>query len=127
MDFIPDPTADAVLVGGVEIEQVLFNLLRNAVQAMEHVDHGKIRISNRLCDGMVEVRIEDSGDGISSDPDGQLFLPIATEKANGLGMGLAICRMIIETHGGKIWFGGSELGGAAACFTIPAMRAIQAG
>lgn len=116
------PAADAVLVDGIEIRQVLFNLMRNALQAMTDTTDRRLGITSRSDGSMVEVRIEDSGCGIHNDRTGQLFLPLNSNKIDGMGLGLFICRMIVEAHHGKIWFEHSELGGAAVHFTVPAMR-----
>ena len=122
VQVIPNSVVDDVLVDGIEIQQVIVNLVRNALQAMGGKGLRVLRISMSSCEVMAQVTIEDSGDGISTDHDCQMFLPFATGKADGLGLGLSICRMIVEAHNGKIWFGSSDLGGAAVHFTVPLMR-----
>lgn len=119
-----DPTADSVLVDRIQIQQVLVNLIRNAIDAM--LD-SKIRClalrTARDGKGLVEVTIEDTGSGISEAIAAQLFQPFVTSKQNGMGIGLSICRTIIEAHGGRIWFEPGANGGTAFHFTVPSGEA----
>lgn len=119
VQIIPDSAADAVLVDGIEIQQVVVNLVRNALQAMGGKGSRALRISVTKCEVMAKVTIEDSGDGISLDHDYQMFLPFCTNKSDGLGLGLSICQMIVEAHNGKIWFGRSDLGGRQSTLLSP--------
>jgi two-component system, LuxR family, sensor kinase FixL len=114
-----DVAADEVLVDGVEVEQVVFNLVRNALQAMEGQLPRVIRLSSVAASAMLEVIVEDSGPGLDTERQEQLFVPFASSKPGGLGLGLMICQTIIEAHGGRIWATQSDLGGAAFHFTIP--------
>ena len=114
-----DKEADAILADGVHIQQVIFNLARNALQAMHGRQNSIIQVSSMKCDAMVEVVVEDSGGGLSETEQQQLFLPFNTSKPDGLGVGLSICRTIVEGHDGQIWSARSELGGAAFHFTLP--------
>ncbi|WP_169053463.1 sensor histidine kinase [Alteraurantiacibacter aquimixticola] len=118
------PEADAVLVDGVQIEQVLFNLLRNAFQAMKHEGEAVIRVISKPDRAMTEVAIEDSGPGMDGEKQQLLFRPFNSAKPEGMGVGLSICRAIVEAHGGKLWIETSSLGGAGFHFTVP--RVIQA-
>ncbi|HWU01540.1 MAG TPA: ATP-binding protein [Novosphingobium sp.] len=120
-----DDTAETVLVDGIQIQQVIFNLLRNAIQAMGGKSDQRLRISSTGRDQMVEVVIEDSGGGISPEYEMQLFLPFSTTKIDGMGLGLSIVKMIVEAHGGRIWLGSSDLGGCAFHFTIPVMQSMM--
>lgn len=127
IDIVIDPAGDEVLADGIQIQQVLFNLVRNALQAMANQDERHLRIWSRLCGPMVEVVIEDSGTGITPDHEEQLFLPFNTKKINGLGLGLTIVKMIVEAHGGRINVGASAWGGCAFRFTIPVVPSMMEG
>ncbi|WP_171982472.1 ATP-binding protein [Sphingomonas sp. LM7] len=103
----------------VQIQQVLLNLIRNAAQAVAHADHPQVLVSSRREEaGMVMVSVADNGKGLPEHV-GDLFAPFSTTRRNGLGIGLSICRTIVDSYGGKIWSGTSPLGGAAICFTLP--------
>lgn len=115
-----DPAAEQLLVDRIQIQQVLFNLLRNAIEAMEGSQFKRLELaSRRVQDGMVEVVVADSGPGLAPEIAEQLFEPFMTSKPAGMGLGLSICRTIIEAHGGKIWTEASPLGGVAFHFTLP--------
>lgn len=114
-----DPDADIVLVDPVQIEQVIFNLLRNAFQAMAHVGDARIQVVSHADGAMTELIVEDSGPGLLPEIEQSLFEKHNSSKPDGMGMGLAICRLIVEAHGGKLWAGRSSLGGAAFHFTVP--------
>lgn len=110
-----------VLVDRIQIQQVLLNLIRNAVQAMADTDFPHVRVSSEPGeDGMIVVTVADNGTGLSREVAARLFQPFLSTKADGMGLGLSICRTIIQAHGGKIWAGPSALGGAAFHFTVPA-------
>jgi C4-dicarboxylate-specific signal transduction histidine kinase len=97
--------APAILGDRVQIQQVLMNLIMNAAQAMEHTESRRreLSISVSRRDGMAIVSVRDHGGGIADlDPD-RIFEPFVTTKPEGLGMGLSICRSIVEGHGGRIW------------------------
>ncbi|WP_271412232.1 AAA family ATPase [Pseudomonas sp. Q1-7] len=105
----------------VELQQVLLNLIVNALEAMGGVDaprHLHIATAEDA-DGSVRVTVSDTGPGFATPSSEQLFAPFYTTKPSGLGMGLSICRSIIETHGGRMWAGANPPRGAAVQFTLP--------
>ena len=115
-----DPDAEQLLVDRIQIQQVMLNLFRNAVEAMEASPFRRLELdSKRDGDGFVRVIVADSGPGLAPEIVAQLFQPFMTTKPAGMGLGLSICRTIIEAHGGKIWTEPSPLGGIAFHFTLP--------
>lgn len=112
--------AGPILVDKVQIQQVALNLIRNAIDAMGAAARRELRIgAGRTEDGMVLVTVEDSGPGIAPEMMQRLFQPFVTTKANGMGVGLSICRTIVEAHGGRIWAENRPDGGAIFAFTLP--------
>lgn len=107
--------ADAVLV-----EQLLVNLARNAVEAMTAAgtESPRLSVSVEENDEAVEICVADNGPGLSVDAREHLFEPFHTSKADGVGLGLAICRSIVEVHGGRMWAGNATDGGAAFYVTL---------
>ena len=115
-----DPLADQVLVDRIQIQQVLVNLIRNAIDAMVASPVRCLTIRTELeRSGYVCVNIEDSGSGICEDVEKQLFQPFVTSKKSGMGIGLSICRTIVEAHGGRIWFEPAPDAGTIFYFTLP--------
>ena len=114
-----DPEVDDVLVNRIQIQQVLLNLIRNAIEAMEGSPVRRLLItSKKMPDGMVRISVSDSGPGLAPEVAEKLFQPFVTTKPEGMGIGLSICQTIIEAHEGKIWADPSQLGGAAFHFTL---------
>lgn len=112
---------DHVMVDRIQIQQVLTNLMRNAVEAMRDSPRKELRVGIKPKQGGdVEVVVEDSGTGIPDEIADQLFKPFTTTKAGGMGIGLSISKRIIEAHGGQITVARSSLGGARFSFTLPA-------
>ncbi len=114
------PDAAHVAADRVQIQQVLFNLLRNAMEAMEQSTRREIVISTAPGGtGMVEVCVADTGPGLAPAVWANLFRPFVTTKDNGMGVGLSICRSIVETHGGRLWAEDNPGGGTVFRFTLP--------
>ena len=117
-----DPGLDLVLVDKVQIQQVILNLVRNAIESMEQSDRRELTIATeRDPDGMAAVKVSDTGTGISPDVASQLFQPFITTKPHGLGVGLSISRTIVESHGGRITVGPNPQGGTIFRFTVRAV------
>jgi two-component system, LuxR family, sensor kinase FixL len=116
-----DPAVDLVLVDKVQIQQVLLNLLRNAVEAMQASQRRELVISTTAGDDdMVAVGVVDTGSGIAAELMSQLFQPFVTNKRHGMGVGLSICRTIVEAHGGQITVEPNPAGGTIFQFTVRA-------
>jgi two-component system, LuxR family, sensor kinase FixL len=122
-----DPEAGHVAADRVQIQQVLFNLLRNAVEAMEHSTRREIVITVATSGAdMVEIGIADTGPGLAPEVRANLFRPFVTTKDNGMGVGLSICHSIVETHGGRLWAEDNPGGGTVFRFTLPRALAADA-
>jgi two-component system, LuxR family, sensor kinase FixL len=110
-----------VLVDGVQIQQVVLNLVRNAVEAMEAVERRELTIATRTIaeSGMAEVDVIDSGPGIAPELGERLFQPFVTTKKTGMGLGLSICREIVEAHRGRLTAEPNPAGGAIFRLGLP--------
>ncbi|MET0310345.1 MAG: ATP-binding protein [Sphingomonas sp.] len=116
-----DPDIHRVAADKVQIQQVLLNLLRNGCEAAAGHDTPEVIVSSRReADGMVLICVEDNGPGIPPEI-GDIFSPFASSKAHGLGLGLSICRAIVDSYGGHIWCEQGRTTGAAVCFTLPSL------
>lgn len=108
------------LVDRVQMQQVLVNLIRNAIDAMEGVvDRPRLIRIRAFPDGAQSVRFELQDHGVGLREPERVFEPFFTTKQNGMGMGLAICRSIIESHNGRLWIATSGPGGTTLAFTLP--------
>jgi C4-dicarboxylate-specific signal transduction histidine kinase len=118
-DSLPDVFADPIL-----IEQVLLNLLKNGLESMEQSAVETLLVNVTLHDNQIEVAVTDRGHGLS-DPE-RLFEPFFSTKSEGLGMGLNICRTIIESHHGRLWAVSNPEGGTTFRFTLPCVSSLEA-
>lgn len=119
--FNLDPQHDLVLVDRVQIQQVLVNLFRNALEAMAHSSRRELVASNApAADDMIEIVVSDTGSGFGDGVEQSLFQTFFTTKETGMGVGLSISRSIIEAHGGRMWAETNAAGGATFRFTLPA-------
>ncbi|MBN9696003.1 MAG: PAS domain S-box protein [Zoogloea sp.] len=122
-DDLPPVFADAVMV-----EQVVLNLVKNGIEAMAETpaDDRFVTVSARLITaGQVEVSIADRGHGLSDEARERLFSPFYTTKTEGMGMGLNICRSIVEFHEGHLWVDSNPAGGCIFRFTLPLENAVE--
>jgi two-component system sensor kinase FixL len=114
------PDLPSVLVDKVQLQQVLINLIRNAVEAMQDMATRELIVSTQANDDIVQVSVLDCGPGLSEQVSRRLFQPFVTTKEKGMGLGLTICQSIIEAHAGRIWATTRDGGGAAFHFRLPA-------
>ncbi|HEX2552705.1 MAG TPA: PAS domain S-box protein [Microvirga sp.] len=123
VSFRFDPDAPLVLADRIQIQQVLLNLIRNAIEAMQEVERRELVVATRALpeDEQVEVRVEDTGPGLAPEVAAQLFQPFVTTKKHGMGVGLSICRTIVESHGGRIAAEARPGGGTVFRFTLRAI------
>jgi PAS domain S-box-containing protein len=122
IDLVTDlaDTLPPVMGVGVHIDQVLFNLIRNAVDAIRdaRMKGGSIAVTTRRLEGMAQVSVTDSGPGIDAEEAVKVFESLTSRKKYGLGVGLRICRSLIEAHGGRLWVE-PHSPGAIIHFTLP--------
>lgn len=116
--FYFDPQAHWVLADRVQIQQVVSNLVRNALEAMENSGRRELTITTNALDGHLEVAVADTGSGVPERIRGDLFQPFMSTKPGGMGLGLSICRSIVEVHGGRIDYEPRKDGGSLFRFTL---------
>lgn len=112
-----------LMIDRIQIQQVLVNLIRNAVESLDNSSSPQISITARHEGEYVRIAVADNGHGLAPEIAERLFEPFATTKAQGMGMGLNICRTIVESHGGRIWTEGNTNGGSIFAFRLPVMQA----
>jgi len=112
-------TVHMVDVDRVQIQQVLLNLMRNGLEAMEASERRELSVRVEAADAMVQISVADTGPGVAPEVAAQLFQPFVTTKADGMGIGLSVCRTIIEGHGGRLWMEANPDGGSLFHFTVP--------
>ncbi|WVT08036.1 PAS domain-containing protein (plasmid) [Sinorhizobium chiapasense] len=115
-----EPDLPPVALDRVQVQQVLVNLIRNGIEAMDAVVDASRALQIRSCrDGLNAIRVEvrDAGTGFKDAE--RAFEPFFTTKPHGMGMGLSICRSIIDSHGGRLWSADNQTHGATVAFTLP--------
>ncbi len=121
-----DPLAETALIDRIQIQQVLLNLIRNALEATADGTRPTLVIATAPAgDGMIELSVADNGSGLRGHVRERLFQPFVTTKGDGMGVGLSICHSIIEAHGGRIWAEDNPGGGTVFRFTVPDARAAE--
>lgn len=119
---IPDSLPN-ILANSVQIQQVLVNLIRNACEAMENSQEKKLRLSAGLAmNDRIEIKVTDTGTGLSEDAFENLFRPFNSTKTTGLGVGLSICKSIIDNHDGQLWAERNNPNGTHFIISIPVGR-----
>ena len=117
-----DGQAHKVTANKIQIEQVLVNLVRNSMEALQHVKivEGRVVIQTFLLpNDMIEVSVTDNGPGIDARMAGKIFDQFQTSKKTGMGLGLSLSRSIIEDHGGKLWMDENHQNGTLFAFELP--------
>jgi two-component system sensor kinase FixL len=115
--LIPNP--GNVLIDRIQIQQVVINLVRNAVEAMHDSDRRELEVETARDGDMMAIRVRDTGSGVASDIADRLFEPFATTKSTGMGVGLSISREIVEAHGGRLWVEPNRPTGAVFIIALP--------
>jgi signal transduction histidine kinase len=117
------PDLPPLWIDAVQLDQVLLNLLRNSIDALANRERRdgaeRIAIAAARRERMVEISVADTGPGVPEDKVGPLFDLFFTTKPSGMGLGLPICRSIVESHGGRLWLASNGPGGACFSFTLP--------
>ena len=114
-----DRSVQLAEIDRVVVRQVLFNLMRNSLEAMQDQPRRELTISAKETPaGMVEISVADTGPGLSDEVRRKLFQPFVTTKPDGMGVGLSVCQLIVKRHGGRLWADGNIGGGTVFRFTI---------
>jgi two-component system sensor kinase FixL len=109
-----------ILIDKIQIQQVIVNLVRNSIDAMGAGHTGQIGVRSRFSGAdSIEVSVIDNGPGVAEELRDNLFVPFATTKIAGTGLGLAVCKSIVEAHQGRLWYAPNPSGGAIFTFTLP--------
>src|SRR3954453_6019719 len=113
---------DAVILADkIQIQQVLLNLLRNAVEAVAELEHRDVALVGETREKMVRISVIDNGPGLPDDIKARLFQPFVATKRTGMGMGLSICHSIVTAHDGRLWAEANPAGGTIFRLTLPAV------
>lgn len=118
------PNLPPVMVDKVQVQQVIVNLARNGVEAMQAVAERKLKLATALVPEGITITVSDSGPGFAPEVADRLFHPFVSTKQKGMGIGLSICHSIIEAHGGRISAGRGELGGAEFRIVLPGVSEL---
>jgi two-component system, LuxR family, sensor kinase FixL len=117
---------DHVLVDRIQVQQVFLNLLRNGMESMQDSQRRELTVSTASLPGdLIAVRVSDTGSGIDPNVMDKLFQPFVTTKKQGMGVGLSICRTIVEAHGGKISVEANPGGGTTFCVILPGVSSEE--
>lgn len=117
---------DRVMADRIQVQQAVMNLIRNAAEAVSGQDGAQVRLTGRsMGEQGYEVAVEDNGPGIPDDDVDLVFQPMTTTKVNGMGLGLAVTRSIVESHGGGLSVGRSAMGGARFSFCLPRITELE--
>ena len=119
LDTQIDPAGLQVEIDKIQVQQVLFNLLRNGIEAMQGQQRRELVVAtNPVQGGMVQISVADTGPGLPDEVRKRLFQPFVTTKASGMGVGLSVCRAIVEAHQGRLWADDNPGGGTVFRFTV---------
>ncbi len=120
-----DPNPPPVCIDRIQLQQVVLNLMRNAVDALEQAERRELVVSTAAADpgGGVEIAVADTGPGLAEEVVARLFQPFVTTKPGGMGIGLSICRSIVDAHGGTLRAEPTPGGGATFRITLPTAAA----
>jgi PAS domain S-box-containing protein len=118
-------TPAQVEVDRVQIQQVLVNLIRNAVDAMATSERKEMEVNVAAAGDAVEISVSDTGEGLAPHVAERLFQPFTSTKSQGMGLGLSVCRAIVEAHEGRIWCEPNPGGGTIFRFTLPAVQELR--
>jgi two-component system sensor kinase FixL len=121
----PDLPDQKVVADKIQIQQVILNLLRNAVEAVAQQDEPQVRLAAEARDDSVYISITDNGPGLPEEVQAKLFQPFVSTKRSGMGVGLSICHTIITAHGGQIWAEPNSGGGTIFRITLPVAPEVQ--
>lgn len=119
VDLDLDPDLPAVMIDKVRMQQVLTHLVRNALEAMADARPCVLSIATRYDVGFIELCVTDTGAGFAPNVSERMFQPFVTTKEKRVGLGLAICKAVVEAHGGEIWAIGHQPRGAGLVFRLP--------
>lgn len=118
VELLLDETLPLILADPVQIGQVILNLARNSIRAMEQAQHQILTVCSEMVDDTVRITVSDTGSGIPADVQRYIFDPFHSSTTKGMGIGLSLCRSIVEAHSGRIWVVPSE-SGATISFEVP--------